>query len=70
VYRNCFRIINIDSQTGAIIRIILKFVVFSTLRLSFHNTDYERVMEKHGVGDKNSNDERLVEFCAINDLII
>ena len=34
------------------------------------NTDYERVMGKHGVGTRNDNGERLVEFCAMNDLVI
>jgi len=34
------------------------------------NTDYERVMGKHGVGIRNDNGERLVEFCAMNNLVI
>jgi hypothetical protein len=34
------------------------------------NTDYKRVMGKHGVGTRNDIGERLVEFCAMNDLII
>ena len=34
------------------------------------NTDYERVMGKHGIGIRNDNGERLVEFCAMNNLVI
>ena len=34
------------------------------------NTDYERVMGKHGMGTRNDNGERLVEFCAMNNLVI
>ena len=34
------------------------------------NTDYERVMGKHGVGIKNNNGERLLDFCDINNLVI
>lgn len=34
------------------------------------NTDYERVMGKHGLGTRNDNGERLVDFCAMNNLVI
>ncbi|XP_062609155.1 craniofacial development protein 2-like [Saccostrea cucullata] len=34
------------------------------------NTDYERVMGNQGVGNRNDNGERLVEFCAMNNLVI
>ena len=34
------------------------------------NTNCERVMGKHGVGIRNDNGERLVELCAINNLVI
>ncbi|XP_061196570.1 craniofacial development protein 2-like [Saccostrea echinata] len=34
------------------------------------NTDYERVMGKHVVGTRDDNGERLVEFCAMNNLVI
>ena len=35
-----------------------------------NNTDYERIMGKHGMGTRNENGERLVEFCAMNNLVI
>lgn len=34
------------------------------------NTDYERVMGKHGVGIRNDSGERLVEFCTMHNLVI
>jgi hypothetical protein len=34
------------------------------------NIDYKRVAGKHGVGTRNENGERLVEFCAMNDPMI
>ena len=34
------------------------------------STGYERVMGKHGIGTRNDNGERLVEFCAMNNLVI
>jgi len=34
------------------------------------STDYERVMGKHGVGTKNNNGERLLDFCDLNNLVI
>ena len=27
-------------------------------------------MEKHGIGEDNDNGERLIDFCAANDLVI
>ena len=35
---------------------------------SYHNR--ERVMGKHGTGIMNSNRERLIDFCEMNNLII
>uniref|UniRef100_H2ZSJ3 Endonuclease/exonuclease/phosphatase domain-containing protein n=1 Tax=Latimeria chalumnae TaxID=7897 RepID=H2ZSJ3_LATCH len=34
------------------------------------NTSLEHVMGKHGVGQLNSNGEKLIEFCGINSFII
>ena len=34
------------------------------------NQDRERAMEKHGTVTINSNGERLIEFCEINNLVI
>ena len=31
---------------------------------------YERVIGKHGVGNKNDNGEKLCDFCGMNDLEI
>ncbi|XP_061166428.1 craniofacial development protein 2-like [Saccostrea echinata] len=48
------------------------FVIMGDLnaKVGKKNTDYERVMGKHGVGTRNDNGERLVEFCAMNNLVI
>ena len=34
------------------------------------NRGHERVMGKHGIGEDNENGERLIDFCATNDLVI
>ena len=34
------------------------------------NRGHERVMGKHGLGVDNDNGERLIDFCAANDLVI
>ena len=34
------------------------------------NTDFESVMGKHGVGNRSDNGDRLVEYCAMNNLVI
>ena len=34
------------------------------------NTDFEDVMGKHGIGTRNENGEILVEYCAMNNLVI
>ncbi|XP_012943709.1 uncharacterized protein LOC101861615 [Aplysia californica] len=34
------------------------------------NTNYERTMGQHGTGTRNENGERLVDFCALNNLVI
>ena len=34
------------------------------------NENYERVMGKHGLGEKNNNWERLCELCDMNELVI
>ena len=34
------------------------------------NTNYGRVMGMHGVGNRNDNGERLVEFCEMSNLVI
>ena len=39
-------------------------------KVGSNNTDCERVMGKHGIGTRNDNGERLVEFCAMNNLVI
>ena len=32
--------------------------------------DYDEVMGKHGLGQRNENGERLCEFCDMNELVI
>ena len=39
-------------------------------KVGSRNTDCEQVMGKHGVGVRNDNGERLVEFCSLNDMVI
>ena len=34
------------------------------------NTNYERVMGKHGLGVRNGNDEKLCDMCDMNELVI
>ena len=34
------------------------------------NENYERVMGKHGLGERNNNGERLCEICDMNELVI
>ena len=34
------------------------------------NKGYEEIMGKHGVGILNNNDQRLFEFCQLNDLVM
>ena len=34
------------------------------------NWDYDEVMGKHGLGQRNENGERLCEFCGMNELVI
>ena len=34
------------------------------------NWDYDEVMGKHGLGQRNENGERLCEFCDMNELVI
>ena len=34
------------------------------------NTDGKRVTGQHGIGDRNENGEMLINFCALNDLVI
>ena len=35
-----------------------------------NNQNYERVMGKHGLGQRNNNGERLCEICDTNELMI
>ena len=39
-------------------------------KVGHDNTDFEKVMGKHGVGTMNNNGERLVDYCAMNNLVI
>ena len=39
-------------------------------KVGANNEGNERIMGKHGTGVINSNGERLVEFCGMNDLVI
>jgi len=34
------------------------------------NTDGKQVMGRHGISDRNENGEMLIDFCALNDLVI
>ena len=44
------------------------FIIMGDLnaKVGGDNTDFENVMGKHGVGMRNNNGDRLVEFCAQN----
>ena len=33
------------------------------------NWDYDKVMGKHGLGQRNDNGERVCEFCCMNELV-
>ncbi len=33
------------------------------------NEGYEHVVGSHGLGEKNDNGERLIEFCTLNNLV-
>lgn len=34
------------------------------------NADFERTMDRHGVGDCNENGQKLLEFCSVIELVI
>ena len=34
------------------------------------NEGYENIIGSHGVGERNDNRERLVDFCALNNLVV
>ena len=40
------------------------------VKVKNHISNFERVMGKDGVGTRNDNGERLVEFCVMNNLVI
>ena len=39
-------------------------------KVGLDNTGFEDVMGKHGVGVRNDNGSRLVDFCDYNNLVI
>ena len=34
------------------------------------NEGYENIIGNHGVGERNDNGERLVDFCRLNNLVV
>ena len=34
------------------------------------NEGYENIIGSHGVGERNDNGERLVDFCGLNNLVV
>ena len=34
------------------------------------NDGYENIIGSHGVGERNDNGERLVDFCGLNNLVV
>ena len=34
------------------------------------NEGYENIIGSHGVGERNDNRERLVDFCGLNNLVV
>ena len=40
------------------------------MRRGEENTNYERVMGKHGLGVRNGNGEKLCDMCDMNELVI
>ncbi|VDO86799.1 unnamed protein product [Schistosoma margrebowiei] len=39
-------------------------------KVGINNTEYEDIMEKHGLGETNKSGERFVNVCAFNKLVI
>ena len=34
------------------------------------NEEYENIIGSHGVGERNDNGERPVDFCGLNNLVV
>ncbi|VDP02478.1 unnamed protein product, partial [Schistosoma margrebowiei] len=39
-------------------------------KVGIRNTGYEDIMGRHGLGESNENEERFVNLCAFNKLVI
>ena len=49
---------------------LLIFTGEMNTKVGEENWDYDEVMGKHGLGQRNENGERLSEFCDMNELVI
>ena len=49
---------------------LLIFTGEMNTKVGEENWDYDEVMGKHGLGQRNENGERLCEFCDMNELVI
>ena len=49
---------------------LLIFTGEMNTKVGEENWDYDEVMGKHGLGQRNDNGERLCEFCDMNELVI
>ena len=49
---------------------LLIFTGEMNTKVGEENWDYDEVMGKHGLGQRNKNGERLCEFCDMNELVI
>ena len=49
---------------------LLIFTGDMNAKVGEENWDYDKVMGKHGLGQRNENGERLCDFCDMNELVI
>ena len=49
---------------------LLIFTGEMNTKVGEENWDYDEVMGKHGLGQRNENGERLCKFCDMNELVI